>query len=390
MASMRHRRTGPAWWETQPGQLVGLAAATVVLACCVILEPDYAPLSAFSIIVTVGGFFLRMRTLLILYLLVGSVMYFVMSSVPQPTHPDDRPLLHPGDLAVVSATAALALAYAVSRRDVGLHGRASDSMLLDLRDRLLAQSEIPAMPPQWDVESFFSAAEWHRFSGDFLVASRTRQGFLELALVDVSGKGPAAGARSLSLSGAFSGLLGALPPEQFLPAANQFLLRQNWRDGFATAVHVDLDLATGEYLVRNAGHPPAAQYHLGSGTWELLHNHGGAALGILDDEEYEGLRGVLAPGDALLLYTDGLVEEPGRELSLGIDQLMGEAEAALRDPGGDAAGRIVASMDAAEDDDRSVVVIQRRAPNPGEADGTGELDTVASDTRWLDDVGEPW
>lgn len=377
MSSTRHRRAGPAWWETQPGQLVGLAAATVILACFAFAKPTFAPLSAFSIILTLGGFYLRIRTLLILYLLVGSVMYFVVSSSGA------RPL---GDFLVVSVTAALALAYAVSRRDVGLHGRASDSMLLDLRDRLLAQSEIPAVPPQWDVESFFSAAEWHRFSGDFLVASRTRPGFLELALVDVSGKGPAAGARSLSLSGAFSGLLGALPPEQFLPAANQFLLRQNWRDGFATAVHIDLDLTSGEYLVRNAGHPPAAQYHLGSGTWELLHNDGGAALGILDGEDYEGLPGVLAPGDALLLYTDGLVEEPGRELSLGIDQLMGEAEAALRDPGDDAAGRIVASMDAAEDDDRSVVVIRRRAPDPGQSATTGEPDP-AEDSQWQTDGG---
>ena len=62
-------------------------------------------------------------------------------------------------------------------------------------------------------------------------------------MVDVSGKGEEAGTRALLLSGAFGGLLGALPPAEFLPAANDYLLRQDWDEGFATAVHLSLDLA---------------------------------------------------------------------------------------------------------------------------------------------------
>ena len=42
-------------------------------------------------------------------------------------------------------------------------------------------------------------------------------------------------------------------------AANDYLLRQEWEEGFATAVHLSLDLATGRFEVRTAGHPPAVQ-----------------------------------------------------------------------------------------------------------------------------------
>ena len=63
-------------------------------------------------------------------------------------------------------------------------------------------------------------------------------------MVDVSGKGEEAGIRALLLSGAFGGLLGALPADQFLPAANDYLLRQEWEEGFATAIHLSLDLRT--------------------------------------------------------------------------------------------------------------------------------------------------
>ena len=37
-------------------------------------------------------------------------------------------------------------------------------------------------------------------------------------------------------------------------------------------------------------------------------------------------RGALRPGDALMLYTDGLVEVPGQDIDYGTDRLLGEAD----------------------------------------------------------------
>ena len=102
---------------------------------------------------------------------------------------------------------------------------------------------------------------------------------LEIVLVDVSGKGLDAGVRSLQLSGAFGGLLGAMPRDEFLAAANQYLIDQAWEEGFATAIHVAADLTTGDFWVSSAGHPPAVQLHAGSGRLELLDTVGSPALG---------------------------------------------------------------------------------------------------------------
>src|SRR3546814_20683323 len=85
------------------------------------------------------------------------------------------------------------------------------------------------------------------------------EGRLDLVVCDVSGKGEDAGTRALLLSGAFGGLLGASHPADFLPAANDYLLRQKWVEGFATAVQLSADLATGDVVIHSAGPQPAVQ-----------------------------------------------------------------------------------------------------------------------------------
>ncbi len=146
----------------------------------------------------------------------------------------------------------------------------------------------------------------------------------------MSGKGEQAGTRALLLSGAFGGLLTALPPADFLPAANDYLLRQDWEEGFATAVHLSVELATGRYEIRTAGHPPAVQLAAGSGRWTTRDTEG-PVLGLIHDAEFPlRQRAPLGHGDALLLYTDGMVETPTRDIGLGIDRMVGQAERLLR------------------------------------------------------------
>jgi serine phosphatase RsbU (regulator of sigma subunit) len=174
----------------------------------------------------------------------------------------------------------------------------------------------------------------------------------------VSGKGEQAGTRALLLSGAFGGLLGALPPADFLPAANEYLLRQGWEEGFATAVHLSLDLVTGAFEVRTAGHPPAAQLDAGSGRW-TVHEGEGPVLGLIEDAEFVTISGVLRSGDALLLYTDGMVETPKRDISLGIDRMLGQAESLLRGEFDGGADRLVDAL-GSRNDDRALVLVHRR------------------------------
>ena len=331
--------------------LLVFAGAAVALAALSRSVPEWFPPSSLALIVLVGGFSLSVRSLALLMALVAGLLAWQVDQIGIKT-------VRPGSLAIVLLTALIVLGVARSRARVGVQGLRGESMLVDLRDRLRAQGELPDLPEGWSTDVVLRPAGGASFSGDFLVASRGVGRRLEIVLVDVSGKGVDAGTRALLLSGAFGGLLGALPPEEFLAGCNAYLNRQGWDWGFATAVHLTIDLVTGEYLVGSAGHPPAAHFAAGSGTWQLIEATG-TALGITDDGDYQLERGVLGHGDALMLYTDGLVERPGRDITVGIDKLLGEAERLVPRGFRRGARRLLDALRTGEGDDRALVLIWR-------------------------------
>jgi len=88
---------------------------------------------------------------------------------------------------------------------------------------------------------------------------------------------------------------------------NAELARDNERAMFVTAFAARLDLATGELEYVNAGHNPTYRLEKSGGVAPL----GGAvdpALGAVEGHEYRAGVVRLRPGDALVLYTDGVVE----------------------------------------------------------------------------------
>ena len=342
---------------SQPFQLIVLTGLVVLTCFANLISSSVVPLSALTVVLLLGGFYLRVRALLMLYLVAGSALVFVLTTRDRAETP-----INWGTIGVILGTALLVFLFARGRERLGVQGMAGESMLVDLRDRLRQQGQVPRLPAQWSVETTLRSAYGDSFSGDFLVSSRSSDDAqLEMAMVDVSGKGQAAGTRALLLSGAFGGLLGAMPPEDFLPAANAYLLRQRWHEGFATAMHLCLDLTTGRYEIASAGHPPAAHYHAGSGVWEVLRGVHGPVLGIVDGVRFPAHEGRIERGDALLFYTDGLVETPGRDLDLGIDRLMGAAQDLVRRGGfKGGADRIVDGTHTDESDDRALVLVWRQ------------------------------
>jgi Stage II sporulation protein E (SpoIIE) len=270
-----------------------------------------------------------------------------------------RDAVGPGVVATIFVTAVFADAVARNRAKVGLRGLRGGHMLVDLRDRIRAQSAVPALPEGWGSASVLTAAGGSSFGGDFLVSTCDGK-TLELALVDVSGKGIEAGTRALLLSGAFGGLLGSVPRGEFLAACNAYLRREVPGEGFVTAVHLALDLATGDYVVSSAGHPPAAHFGAGSGTWRLTRARG-IVLGVVADLRTVPERGTLRPGDALMLYTDGLVEAPGRDIDAGIDRLLGEADRLVTSGFATGADELVRAMQAGSggSDDCALALIWR-------------------------------
>jgi serine phosphatase RsbU (regulator of sigma subunit) len=232
-----------------------------------------------------------------------------------------------------------------------------ESMLAELSDRIQGQGVLPDLPRPWHAESVIRSAGGTRFAGDFFVVGDIQTGRLDVTVVDVSGKGDRAGTRALLLAGAMGGLVTAVEPAEFLPAANGYLINHPWQDGFATAVHLSLDLASGAYRIWTAGHPPALHWRAGAGRWTPLESEG-PMLGLIPDSEFVQAAGVLRSGDALMLYTDGMVETRSDDIGIGIDRLIGQADRKLRSNFAGGAATLVDST-GSRADDRALLLLWR-------------------------------
>jgi hypothetical protein len=258
----------------------------------------------------------------------------------------------------IFVVAALLAIYQSSRQRSGLPMALSEAVLTQLRDRLQRQGVVPPLPTGWRSESATITAHGPSYAGDFLVADLREGRWLEMALVDVCGKGTSVGPQALQFAGALGGLIGALPPEELMAAANNFLLRQDSDESLATAVHLKVDLVTGDYTITSAGHPPALHWHLGQRGWSV-DNARGMALGVIPDAEFTPSKGRLRPGEALLFYTDGVIESAGRDLDDGIDWLRHEALQVVDARGFTGMPRRVLKKVPRGDDDRAMLVLER-------------------------------
>jgi hypothetical protein len=351
-------RTGTS--EGQVAVLLALLAMSTVILIGSLISYNTFPAGTFVIPLLLGTMALRYRPLLAL------VVYIVLCVAATVVREYVRAVSLDLDgitggristLITMSIVAALVL-YESSRHRSGLPGPLGEAMLVDLRDRLQAQGTVPPLPEGWMAQSAMVSSGGTKFAGDFLVANLSDdETKLEMVLVDVCGKGVAAGTQSLQFAGALGGLIGALPPLGLFAAANDFLLRQNWDDGFATAVHVLIDLPTGRFSIINAGHPPALRWISERQEWDV-DGARGTALGITKRPDFQQTVGTLDAGDALMFYTDGLVETRTQDFTSGIEWLRRTATSIVS-AGFDGAPRKIIKQVTAGDDDRAVLILSR-------------------------------
>lgn len=344
---------------TSEGQVVVVAALILVSTGILVgslLSYNTFPAATFVIPILLGTMALRYKPLLVLVLFV-----FLATAITVTLE-----TIHAGmtsgriSTLVVMALVAILVLFESSRHRSGLPGPLGEAMLVDLKDRLQAQGVIPPLPEGWMSQSAMLPAGGVKFAGDFLVASLSEdESRLEMVLVDVCGKGVAAGTQSLQFAGALGGLIGALPPLGLFAAGNDFLIRQSWDEGFATAVHVLVDLATGDYSIINAGHPPALRWDSASSVWEV-DGARGTALGIMKRPDFHQTTGRLEVGDALMFYTDGVVESRTQDFTTGIEWLR-TAAAGIVATGFDQAPRRILKQVSSGDDDRAVLILSRSA-----------------------------
>jgi hypothetical protein len=345
---------------TREGQWFVLSALIVVSVLIFVagfFSPVAVPVGLFAPPLVIGGLTMYMRPLA--WLVVVEVV-FVAISLALFSRETSWVFLQAINVAVVGAAAVVVLMVAAGNRS-GLMGRLGESMLMELNERLRVQGHVPPLPAGWLAESELRSAGGAQFAGDFFIAHLHDDGTtLDIVLVDVSGKGVAAGTKSLQFAGALGGLIGTMAPVELFDAANDFLLRQGWDFSFATAANVRVDLTTGAFLVTSAGHPPVLRWNRVWSTWDL-DSARGMALGIVKDPQFQQSKGTIGPGEALMLYTDGVVESRDRDVDEGVAYIQQVAAQAVRDGFTGAAKRIAESIEG-DDDDRAVLILSRERP----------------------------
>ena len=152
-----------------------------------------------------------------------------------------------------------------------------------------------------------SATEYAEVGGDFYDLFRLPGDQVGIILGDVSGKGiEAANMAALAKNTVKAYAHRHGTPAQVLVDTNHLLIEYSGQQLFVSAFFGLLDLCTGTLTYSNAGHPPAVlQPARGNVRW--LHRTG-PVLGVLPEAEFTDATAILAEGDLLLLYTDGLTE----------------------------------------------------------------------------------
>lgn len=180
-----------------------------------------------------------------------------------------------------------------------------------LQRRLLPAS-LPAVPRVEAAASYRSAGRANEVGGDFYDLFSDEEGVWAFVIGDVVGKGPEAAALTALVRYTLqAGNMEGLPPAGCVRLAHEALVRRTSFGQFCTAVFGHLRPSAGGAEVRlvRAGHPPPLVVR-GDGRLDRM-EAGGPLLGIYEDVEFAEVTVELAPGDLLLLYTDGAFELRG-------------------------------------------------------------------------------
>ena len=232
--------------------------------------------------------------------------------------------------------------------------------------RQIQMSILPRRSPrrgEFDIAGFTVPAEI--VGGDFFDFIPVTDRIHGIAIADASGHGlPAA----LQVRDVYTGLRMGVARDfkivRTVERLNRIIHQSRMTTKFVSLFYGEIE-EEGNFIYVNAGHPPPLHFHA-KGVTTLKQT--GMVLGPSATATYS--RGFLAlePGDALLLYTDGMteaVDPKGREY--GVERLK-KAFLALKEKGADEIVRALVEKVGeyvrvrAPEDDRTVVVVKRMLP----------------------------
>lgn len=161
--------------------------------------------------------------------------------------------------------------------------------------------------PEYDFFEFYEPA--NQLGGDYYDYIELPGGRLAVVVADVSGKGISASLLMAKLSAETRYFLASEPdPAQAIGRLNRGFCGSFWEDRFVTMVVAVLDPRKHEATIVNAGHLPP-MWRRGPRLVEPVgQEESRLPLGVDADVDYVPFTMQLSPGDALVLYTDGISE----------------------------------------------------------------------------------
>jgi serine phosphatase RsbU (regulator of sigma subunit)/anti-sigma regulatory factor (Ser/Thr protein kinase) len=224
---------------------------------------------------------------------------------------DDRRLL-----ATLAAQAAPAIRVAQLVQEQAAEIQVRERIEQEMRLATLIQQQflprkLPDLP-DWQVAAYYGPAR--AVGGDFYDFIPLPDGRIGVVVGDVTDKGvPAA----LVMARTQSILRGEAPrlisPSKVLERANEILVDEMPDKMFVTCLYAVIDPTAGSIVFANAGHN-LPYVRTADGVIELRAT--GMPLGLLPGMPYDEVEATIAPGQDLLLYSDGLVEahDPGGKM----------------------------------------------------------------------------
>jgi len=233
--------------------------------------------------------------------------------------------------------------------------------------RQIQQTFIPEslpQPPNWDLAARWKTAR--QVGGDFYDVFELPQQRLGLFIADVADKGvPAALFMALTRTLVRAAVLETSSPAEALQRVNTLLLPDTRQGMFVTAVYAVLDPINGTLTYANAGHNPPLWRRL-DGSVEKL-SRTGIALGVSETEPVGERTLLLAEGEGVLFYTDGLTEAFSAEGDLfGEARLIETIQSVPRTSAEEALEAIESRLtdfvgNAPPADDLTMLMVQRRS-----------------------------
>jgi serine phosphatase RsbU (regulator of sigma subunit)/anti-sigma regulatory factor (Ser/Thr protein kinase) len=215
-------------------------------------------------------------------------------------------------LQLIADRAALAIEHArLYQREVGI---------VETLQRSLLPDRLPQVPGLLTAAKYMPGGAGADVGGDWYDAIALDGGRLGLAMGDVVGHGIGAAALMGQLRNALRAYaLDGASPGQVVEKLDRMV--QSLEAGrMATLLYMVIEPDLGSITLASAGHLPPLEL-LPNGEARYLEGGRTLPLGVMPSIEYPEAVFDLQPGSTLVMYTDGLVEERGVSIDVGLDLL---------------------------------------------------------------------